>query len=129
MIEAHFGSSEKVIRGDPLVIFVDLHRIYTSPETGYIKGEIIFIDNSSLIMFQHVRIKEYKVIITDYRYHYMDADNRLIFRYDNAPHHPEIHTFPYHKHFPFGIEKASLPSIEEVLAEIDSNIIQKIKPG
>ena len=129
MIEAHFDSIEKVILGNPLVILNNLHRTYTSPETGYIKGEITFIDSSLLIIFQHVRVERDKVIITDYRYHYMGTDNRLIFRYDNAPHHPEINTFPHHKHLPFGIEEVSIPSLGEVLAEIDSNIIQGIKPG
>lgn len=128
MIETHFDSIEKVIVGDPLVILINHHRIYTSPETGYIKGETTFIDNSSLIMFQHVRLAKDKLIITDYRYHYMDAYNKLIFRYDNAPHHPEVNTFPHHKHITFGIEEANIPSIEELLDEIDSNIIKKIKP-
>lgn len=26
-----------------------------------------------------------------------DADDRLIFRYDNAPHHTEVKAFPHHK--------------------------------
>ncbi len=129
MIEKHFDSIEKLIRGDSLVILINLHRNYTSPATGFIKGEINFMDSSSLIIFQHVLVKEENLIITDYRYHYMDADNRLVFRYDNAPHHPEINTFPHHKHLPFRIEKAGILSIEEVLAEIDSNIIEKIKPN
>lgn len=128
MIEAHFDSLEKGICGNLLVIFNNLNRTYTSPETGYIKGEIVFIDGSSLIIFQHARIERDKLVITDYRYHYMETNNRMIFRYDNAPHYPGIKTFPQHKHCPLVIEEAGMPGIEEVLAEINLNIIQKIKP-
>lgn len=128
MIEKHFDSIEKVIHDDPLVILINLNRVYTSHVTGYIKGEIIFIDSSSLIIFQHVKIERDKRTVTDYRYHYMDSNNNLIFRYDNAPHHPEIKTFPHHIHYPHGIKETNTPSIEDVLAEIDSDIIKKTKP-
>jgi hypothetical protein len=31
-----------------------------------------------------------------YRYQYMDEARNLLFRYDNAPHHAEIDSFPHH---------------------------------
>jgi hypothetical protein len=43
---------------------------------------------------------------------------QLIFRYDNAPHHPEIVTYPHHKHTPTAIELASPPHLVQVLQEI-----------
>lgn len=36
--------------------------------------------------------------ITKYRHHWQNADGRLVKRWDNAPHHPEIETFPHHLH-------------------------------
>ena len=33
-----------------------------------------------------------------YSFHYMTADDTTIFRYDNARHYPEMHTYPHHKH-------------------------------
>ena len=129
MIDAHFEALETTIISDPLVISTDLHRAYTSIETGYIKGEITFIDGSSLVIFQHVRIEEEKLTVTDYRYHYMTPDDKLIFRYDNAPHYPKIDTFPHHKHLPSGARDAAMPSVKDVLAEIDSILIEKITRG
>lgn len=128
MIDAHFDKIEKAVTDNPLVIFISFHRIYTSSKTAYIKGQITFIDGSSLSIFQHVQIKEDRLIITDYRYHYMTSDKGLIFRYDNAPHHPEINTFPHHKHLPLGVQEATMPEIKDVLAEISLNIIRKITP-
>ncbi|MEW6214001.1 MAG: DUF6516 family protein [Nitrospirota bacterium] len=31
-----------------------------------------------------------RLVVDKYRYQYMDSMNKLIFRYDNAPHHKEI---------------------------------------
>jgi hypothetical protein len=33
-----------------------------------------------------------------YSYHWQNKSGKLICRWDNAPHHPEIETFPHHKH-------------------------------
>jgi hypothetical protein len=53
----------------------------------------------------------------------MDSDNQLIFRYDNAPHHPEISTFPNHKHLPTGLVECAAPQFAEVFAEIESHVL------
>lgn len=53
-----------------------------------------------------------------YRYHYMDDHDTLIFRYDNAPHHRNITTFPYHKHDRNEIKASSEPTLFDVLLEI-----------
>jgi len=34
----------------------------------------------------------------NYRYHLQDKKRHCVFRYDNTPHHPEVETFPEHKH-------------------------------
>ena len=36
--------------------------------------------------------------VSKYRHHWQDRSGRLIKRWDNAPHHREIDTFPYHLH-------------------------------
>ena len=53
-----------------------------------------------------------------YRYHYMDAEQNLIFRYDNAPHHPEARSFPHHKHTFGDVIESQEPGLMEVLFEI-----------
>jgi hypothetical protein len=49
---------------------------------------------------------------------------KVVFRYDMAPHHKEIKTFPHHKHL--GSEKvieSLAPSLGEVLQEIEGILI------
>ncbi len=128
-IKRHFDRLEKTIGDDPLVVLSDFHRVYTSPATAFVKGKARFINNSLLNIFQHVRINEGKLFISDYRYHYMDSASSLIFRYDNAEHHPEIKTSPHHKHLPScKIESANI-SIKKLLTEINQKIIEEIITG
>ena len=130
MIDDHFNDIEKAIKNDPFVVFSDFNRIHTSSVTVYIKGVIKFIDGTSLCIFQHARIKEKYLIITDYRFHYMNKENMVVFRYDSAPHNPEIRTFPHHKHTSSGIEPSpKMPKIAEILDEIRSYIIKGIISG
>lgn len=49
----------------------------------------------------------------------MDKNGKIIFRYDNAPHH-NISTFPHHKHLPGEIEKSKEKGFIEVLKEIEA---------
>ncbi len=52
----------------------------------------------------------------------MDNAKEMIFRYDNAKHHPEINTFPHHKHTAQKIEKSIEPELIDVLSEIQERI-------
>jgi hypothetical protein len=53
----------------------------------------------------------------DYRYHCQNAENQLVFRYDSAPHFPDLPTFPHHKHLPESILAAERPEVSRVLTE------------
>ena len=53
-----------------------------------------------------------------YSYHFADSDMNLIFRYDNSEHHPDISSFPHHKHLPQDIIASKEPKLPEILLEI-----------
>jgi hypothetical protein len=53
----------------------------------------------------------------------MDRQSRLIFRYENARHHPEISTFPHHKHMFNRIEESEEPDIACILSEIERIVL------
>ncbi|QTA86140.1 toxin-antitoxin system TumE family protein [Desulfonema magnum] len=124
--DIHFESVEKNISENPLVIFHELRRNHTSPSTAYIKGEILFADGTVLAVFQHVHISETGTLITDYRYHCMDAEKEMIFRYDNAPHHCEIDTYPHHKHISDKIYACDMPDLKDVMDEITAFVIENM---
>ena len=90
---------------------------------GFIDGKLTFIDES-ILEFSEVRDIE-TTGKNKYRYHYRDQYNNMIFRYDNAKHHPEIQTFPHHKHLANGTVKSDEPDIETVLYEIEKIVLKK----
>ncbi|MBI1878622.1 MAG: hypothetical protein HYR94_10415 [Chloroflexi bacterium] len=98
-------------------------------QAGIIEGRLRFWD-SSLLEFTETLTEQGVVLIkTDYAYHYQDAMDTLIFRYDNAPHHAEIATHPHHKHASTGVEAANPPHLNDVLHEIDQYLYLKSSSG
>ena len=53
----------------------------------------------------------------NYRYHFQDRQNNLIFRYDNTPHFPDLENFPHHKHLRDGIISSEEPTVAGVIEE------------
>jgi hypothetical protein len=89
------------------------YEIDEDADTLYLAGQITFLQGT-VLKFTEVVLP----LRVRYRYHYSFADNRLIFRYDNAPHHPEVSSFPHHKHVPTGILESSEKLHSHVLEEI-----------
>jgi hypothetical protein len=85
----------------------------------YLKGEIVFTNQSELHLKEYfISVPGFKKIA--YSYHYQDAEKKLIFRYDNAEHHPELENFPHHKHVEdktFPAEEISLNKILEIIVD------------
>lgn len=53
-----------------------------------------------------------------YFFHWQDQNNQMIVRWDNAPHHRYIPTFPHHKHTSDGVFESSVIALPDVLEEI-----------
>ncbi len=59
-----------------------------------IEAKIVLIDGSKL----HVSEVWEKEELEKYSYYWLDESNNLIIGWDNAPHHLDLETFPFHKH-------------------------------
>ena len=90
-----------------------------SNQRGAIEGRLKFHDGSLLEFDEAVILRDEAVVKLRYAYHYQDATGELIFRYDNAPHYPDIPTFPLHKHIGSTVEPAQAPDLHGVLREIE----------
>jgi hypothetical protein len=102
----------------PVVISSSIQReIDTNLGIGFIKGRIAFVDGSTLAFSEQLPVERSK-----FRFHYMDAENNLIVRWDSAPHHRDLRTFPFHLHTPQGVEEHPTITLLEVLDEIETMI-------
>jgi hypothetical protein len=99
--------------------------------SAIIEGRIRFWDESILYLSETFMVRGVTLARTRYVYQYQDGQERLLFRYDNSPHHPQIGTFPHHKHIvemdkgTERIEASAPPDLGEVLREIEGYLYPK----
>ena len=124
LIREYFQKIESQIADCIYVIETSLVKDKRSLHIGIIEGDLSFTDESRLHFIEFISVKE-TIEVYKYSYHYQDRNSDLIFRYDMAPHHREIQTFPHHKHTPSKkVIEATCPTLEQVLDEIDDMIGQ-----
>jgi len=115
-------------RGD-----VEIQSLYTEQPTrldGRVRGWLRFYDDSTLTIEEKVIKRGRSIEKISYRYHYQRADGTLVFRYDNAPHHPEVVTFPDHIHIEgHDVEAAEPPDLSKVLRRIDELLYPTGQPN
>jgi len=120
MIQTYFNQLQAVVDQYAATNFVVETKVQveTRPgDQGYLKGTITFIDNSTLHFSEFLDQIGDVVDKLMYTYHYQDADNQLIFRYDNARHKPSPSLLE-HKHLPQQVIEANAPTLDDVLAEV-----------
>jgi len=88
-------------------------RINLRVRIRFLKGELLEINEA-------VIYKKKQLQHLNYRYHFQNEKNELVFRYDNTPHFPELDSFPHHKHLPDKVISNEQPSISKVIKEIKS---------
>lgn len=82
-----------------------------SNRRGSIRGRLNFHDGSMLDFGEVLMYRNKQIEKLRYTYHYQDASGKTIFRYDNAPHYPNLPTYPHHKHAGSAIEPAQAPDL------------------
>lgn len=86
-------------------------------ETGfYLKILVELNDASILFITEYIDETE-----RNYSYHWQDAENNLITRWDNAPYHKDIETFPHHLHTKEGIFESFDFTIVDILKAIEKS--------
>lgn len=92
-----------------------------TPERANIRLRLRFENGRLLEISEAVIIRHNRLEWLDYRYHCQDEQNRMLFRYDNAPHFPRLSGFPEHKHLAEDVVSSPRPDIEDVLNEAERN--------
>ena len=126
MIQQFVKDTENTITSSSIVLSSTIQKYFDSAlTTVYIKGHLVIIDSSILEIALFVTESRKALSIDKYRLHYMNSNGQMLFRYDNAQHHPEINTYPHHKHTPDKVSPSDLPSLKDILSEISAIIIGK----
>jgi len=112
---------KSVIALCPEVVNLTILREEAQTDKGLWRYRLILKDGSFLEMFEFFKIASGQVEIIKYSFHWQTKNRELIKRWDNAPHHPEIETYPHH-----GSEDSVFPylpvDIEEILKQVSKHI-------
>ena len=81
-----------------------------------LKIQARLINGWKLHIWEHLTPK-----IQRYAYHVSEG-TQLVIRWDNAPHHRQVNTFPHHKHVKEDILASKEMSIENILEELEKII-------
>jgi hypothetical protein len=120
MIQTYFAQINTIIDQYAATSFVLEAKVSfeTRPgDQGYLTGIVGFTDESKLHFSEYLDQTADGVDKLMYTYQYQNADNELIFRYDNARHKPALSSRE-HKHLPTQAIEAPAPTLDDVLAEI-----------
>ncbi len=102
MLVNYIKSIEELIATSPEVIeFIILRRSFYETDLEKIliyRFKVKFKDNSTVEITERLIEFTNKIKRTKYSYHFQDKNGKLIKRWDNAPHHPEIESYPHHLH-------------------------------
>lgn len=126
MTKKFVADFDKALTSSPIILSSDIRK-HLGPNgvSVYLTGKIFFMDSSILELAIFAAESDHCLAIDKYRLHYMNDKGQMLFRYDNAPHHPEVSSFPHHKHITGHVIPAGLPSMMDVLTEISALMVSK----
>jgi hypothetical protein len=102
MIERYMNDLDVLISASASIVDIDIIRRDIRDtgleKTALFRYRIKLIDESLIEITERILEERGGLTTTKYRYHWQTGSGKLIKRWDNAPHHPEIDTFPDHLH-------------------------------
>jgi len=113
--EYHQAVKARLI-ADPLVLRFDIQRERQTADDGYLRVRLLLEDREELEFSEYVRRVRGQVQVVTYSFHWTDANGKLICRWDNAPHYPDLPQAPHHIHD--GDQDNVLPSESMTIAEV-----------
>jgi hypothetical protein len=98
-IDAYLEAMQERFVTDPLVTHFQVLRERSTLMDGYLRARLALANGSQLELSEYMqRSSAGEMVVLTYSYHWADASNQLITRWDNTPHFPDLPGFPDHIH-------------------------------
>ena len=98
-IDAYLEAMKERFVTDPLVTQFQVIRERLTLMDGYLRARLTLADGSQLEFSEYMqRSSAGEIVVITYSYHWANANNQLIMRWDNTPHFPRLPGFPDHMH-------------------------------
>ena len=84
---------------DPVVAWFQIRRERATPIDAHLRVRAILASGDRLEFSEYVeRTQQGNLQVSVYSYHWEDTAGKLIRRWDNTPHFPDLPGFPHHVH-------------------------------
>jgi hypothetical protein len=95
----HLESVKNLLLTDFRIKAYQIVREFEETQKCYIRARLTLSDGSFLEFSEYIeKGLENEIQITDYSYHWIDNDGRMLRRWDNTKHFPKLKNFPHHVH-------------------------------
>jgi len=125
-VEDYLDEVERLFLLSPVVVSFWVREREERLQEGFIRIRAELANGDLLEAFEFVVAKTNEIQTLTYRIHWQEKDGSLKRRWDNAPHHTEIPTFPHHVHLgPAEDVGSSEPmTIMNVIAFLENDILR-----
>ncbi|MDZ8184639.1 MAG: DUF6516 family protein [Nostoc sp. ChiSLP02] len=118
VIQAYLDEVEKLLLNCSNTYVEEYSAVILTTQRANLRIRIRFALKYLLAVSEAFVIVNNQIKYIDYRYHFQDEQNSLIFRYDSTPHFPNLPIFPHHKHLFDNVIACEKPHIGDVLQEV-----------
>jgi hypothetical protein len=120
-IEDYFDSIEIYLIQNPIISTYEVIRKEISPIDGKLRIKAFIENNSTLEFFIYISELNQEITQLKYSYHWQDFEQKILRRWDNAPHHLSLSNAPHHEHLSNGIIEPSfnIPDFFFVIEQIE----------
>ena len=121
MLDNYLADLKASLTTSPIIREIEILDEFITSVSGYFECKVVLNSGAILYITEYFTIEGEKIKRDKYSYHAQENDT-LLTRWDNAPHHKEISTFPYHVHSDDGISESKDMTHEDVLNELSERM-------
>jgi hypothetical protein len=110
----YLASIERLLATHAAVAYHDIAFDAVDESVCYLKGTAVLCAGGELHFAQLARVSETSVVIEKYRFHWTRPGAEAV-RWDNAPHHRGLESFPCHRHDGDRVSACPAVTLREVL--------------
>ncbi|MBS9395014.1 MAG: hypothetical protein HEQ29_18430 [Dolichospermum sp. LBC05a] len=118
LIQAYLDEIEQLSLNCSNAYIEEYSAVILTTERANLRIRIRFAIRYLLAVSEAFVVVDNQIKYIDYRYHFQDEQNSLIFRYDSTPDFPNLSSFPHHKHLFDNVIACEKPHIADVLQEV-----------
>jgi hypothetical protein len=126
IIESYISDIEMLFFYSPIVFEYFIRERDIREKEGYIRIRARLSNRDIFEAFEFVTVINDNIRVLTYRLQWQTADGQLKKRWDNAEHHGEIATFPYHVHVGASgeVQSSEAMSIQKALEIIEAELLR-----